>query len=414
MHAAVRVRARAHAQLARRRQRGQLRDEHAALVEELLRPVAAHPLLEQLDVSLVAADIRHRHLVRAPRALDRLAVDLLRARPALRRAQDDHRPARPFGRLARARRLLDPGDVVERVVERGGELAVHVRGVVAGDEQRPVAVALEERDELVLGDAREHGRVRDLVAVQVQDGEDGAVGPRVQELVRVPARRQRPGLGLAVADDAADEQVGVVVGGAVRVRERVPELAALVDRAGRLGRGVARDPARERELAEQLAQPVLARADVRVELGVRALEVGVRDDPRPAVARPGDVDRVQLPGADRAVQVHPDQVQAGRRAEVPEQPRLDVLGAQRLAEQRVVEQVDLPDRQVVRRAPVGVDEPELVCVERLCVFHDRYFISARSKNATTRRSYCCGRAERPPVCPASGIFQSSLGARAAA
>ena len=364
-------------------------------------------------MSLVAADIRHRHLVRAPRSLDRLAVDLLRARPALRRAQHDHRPARAFRRLARARRLLDPGDVVQRVVERGGEFLVDGLGVVAGDEHRPVAVALHQCHELPLRDAREHGRVRNLVAVQVQDGENGAVRHRVQELVRVPARRQRPGLGLAVADYAADEQVGVVVGGTVCVRERVPQLAALVDRAGRLGRGVARNPTRERELAEELAQPVLARADVRVELGVRALEVRVRDDPRPAVPRPGDVDRVQLPGADRAVQVHPDQVQAGRRPEMPEQARLHVLGAQRLAEQRVVEQVDLPDREVVRRAPVGVDEPELVCVERLCVFHDRYFTSARSKKATTRRSYWCGRAERPPVCPASGIFQSSLGARAA-
>ena len=75
----------------------------------------------------------------------------------------------------------------------------------------------------------------------------------------MPARRERPGLGLAVADDARDEQVGVVEGGAVGVRERVAELAALVDRAGRLGRDVARDPARERELAEELAQPVLVR-----------------------------------------------------------------------------------------------------------------------------------------------------------
>ena len=53
----------------------------------------------------------------------------------------------------------------------------------------------------------------------------------------------------------------------------------------------------------------------------------------------------------------------GRRAPVAEQPRLDVLGAQRLAEQRVVEQVDLADRQVVGGPPVGVDQPQLVGVE---------------------------------------------------
>ena len=101
----------------------------------------------------------------------------------------------------------------------------------------------------------------------------------------MPARRERARLGLAVADDAGDEQVGVVEGGAEGVHERVAELAALVDRAGRLRRRVARDPAGEGELAEELAQPLLAPADVRVELAVRALEVRVRDVRRPAVAR---------------------------------------------------------------------------------------------------------------------------------
>ena len=61
--------------------------------------------------------------------------------------------------------------------------------------------------------------------------------------------RQRAGLGLAVADDAGDDQVRVVEGRAVGVRQRVAELAALVDRAGRLGRDVAGDAAGERELA---------------------------------------------------------------------------------------------------------------------------------------------------------------------
>jgi hypothetical protein len=39
---------------------------------------------------------------------------------------------------------------------------------------------------------------------------------------------------------------------------------------------------------------------------------------------------------------------------MPEQARLDVLRPERLAEQRVVEEVDLADREVVRRPPVGV------------------------------------------------------------
>ena len=49
----------------------------------------------------------------------------------------------------------------------------------------------------------------------------------------------------------------------------------------------------------------------------------------------------------------------GRRAEVAEQPRLDVLGAQGLSKQRIVEQVDLADGEIVGGSPVRVDELEL-------------------------------------------------------
>ena len=285
---------------------------------------------------LVVAYAGERHLVRAPGVLDGHAVHLARARPALRRPQHDHRPARPGHVAAVARGGLDLRDPVERVVQRRREALVHRPGPpveAARDEQRLPPVPLEERDELVLRDPREDRRVRDLVAVQVQDRQDGAVRARVQELVRVPARRERAGLRLAVADDARDEEIRVVEGGAERMRERVAELAALVDRARRLGRRVARNPAREREAAEERPQAGLARADVGVELAVRALEVGVGDVRRAAVTGPGDVDRVQVAHPDRPVEVDVDEVQAGHRPEVAEQPRLDVLAAERLAEE---------------------------------------------------------------------------------
>ena len=141
---------------------------------------------------LVVAYAGERHLVRAPGALDGHAVDLARARPALRRPQHDHRPARPGHVAAVARGGLDLLDPVERVVERRGEALVHRPRLfaveAARDEQRLPPVPLEERDELVLRDPREDRRVRDLVPVQVQDRQDGAVRARVQELVRVPAQ----------------------------------------------------------------------------------------------------------------------------------------------------------------------------------------------------------------------------------
>ena len=42
-----------------------------------------------------------------------------------------------------------------------------------------------------------------------------------------------------------------------------------------------------------------------------------------------------------------------------EQARLDVVSGQRLAQQRVPAEVDLPDGEVVRGAPVPIDEVEL-------------------------------------------------------
>ena len=73
----------------------------------------------------VLAHREHRHLVRAPRAFDLHAVHLARARPALRCAQDQHRPARARRRSA-AGLVLERTDVVERRVERGGEALVRV------------------------------------------------------------------------------------------------------------------------------------------------------------------------------------------------------------------------------------------------------------------------------------------------
>ena len=58
-----------------------------------------------------------------------------------------------------------------------------------------------------------------------------AVAARAEELVRVPARRERPRLRLAVADDARDDEIGIVEHRAERVAERITQLAALMDRA---------------------------------------------------------------------------------------------------------------------------------------------------------------------------------------
>src|SRR5680860_422891 len=48
-----------------------------------------------------------------------------------------------------------------------------------------------------------------------------------------------------------------------------------------------------------------------------------------------------------------------------------LLGPQRLEQERVVEQVDLADREVVGRPPPGIDPGELSCVNEGCIWCHR-------------------------------------------
>ena len=68
----------------------------------------------------------------APRALRRQSIDFFGSRPAFRRAQHDHRPARSRRGLAEPRGLLDRGDLVKHAIEGGGHQLVHLGGLVAG------------------------------------------------------------------------------------------------------------------------------------------------------------------------------------------------------------------------------------------------------------------------------------------
>ena len=117
-------------------------------------------------------------------------------------------------------------------------------------------------------------------------------------------------------------------------------------------------------MAEEALDAVGVELDVRVDLGVRAFEVGVRDDAGAAVAGTDDVHHVEVALGDDAIEVGVDEVEAGGGAPVAEQARLDVVEGQRAIEERIVFEVDLADREVVGGAPVGVHGLELVGGER--------------------------------------------------
>src|SRR5207253_3728328 len=121
---------------------------------------------------------------------------------------------------------------------------------------------------------------------------------------------------------------------------------------------------------------------------------------RPAVAGATDVDDVEVMRLDHAVQVHVDEVEAGSRAPVAQEARLDVLDRERLAQERLVHEVDLTDGQVVGRTPVAIDQIELLGRKGLpCHFsHSRHLASVsrrtsesssalRALSATARESH---------------------------
>ena len=197
--------------------------------------------------------------------------------------------------------------------------------VKAGDKEvRLIAHALKELGELLIGHAGKDGGVGDLVAVEVQDRQDDAVGCRVHELVGLPRGRERTGLGLAVAHHGHGQQARVVHNGTVSVAERVAELAALVDGTGRLGRKVARDAAGIGELAEELLQAGLVIGDVGANLAVGAVEQRLSSTGGATVTRAHQEDSILVVVGDQSIDVTEQEVDAGRGAPVANQAVLNV------------------------------------------------------------------------------------------
>ena len=290
----------------------------------------------------------------APIVLALLPIDFRRAGPALRRAEDDHRPGRALDVAVVARLGPNLFDFRDHRVQHAGQLLMDVLRVAAFDEIGLVAHALEELLQLVLRDAGQEARVGDLVAVQMQDRQHATVASRIEKLVAMPTRGQRPCFRFAVSHDAGDDQIRIVERGAVSMAQRVAQFAAFMDAARRLRRNVARNAARKTELLEQPSHPLFVLADVWIDLAVGAFEIGVGDQRRAAVARADDVDHVQVILLDDPIEMHAEHVEARRRAPMAEQPRLDVLALERLFQQRIVEQINLADRQVVQGPPIGI------------------------------------------------------------
>ena len=216
-------------------------------------------------------------------------------------------------------------DFLDDGVHHFGELLVNFVRVVPFHEIRLVTHAFEELLQFVFGNASQEAGIGDFVAVQVQNRQHAAIAGWVEKFVSVPTGGQRAGFGFAIADDAGDDQIGIVERRAVGMAERITKFATFVNAARSFGSDVAGNSAGEAELLEQTLHSFRVLADVRVHLAVGALEIGVGHQRRSAVAGADDVDHVQIVAVDHAVEMHVEHVQPGRGAPVAQQARLDVF-----------------------------------------------------------------------------------------
>ena len=363
-HAAVCLRVRTHAAIPFGGELLQFRSQFSVFVEKRLRPVGFHPGFEQFEMPGIFPQFRKRNLVASPEAFRLFSVHFFRTGPSFRRAQYDHGPHGPRIDAFFPGISLDFPDFGNHDVHRFRHFPVHVFGVLAFDEIGPVAVSLEKVFKLFVAYPGEQGRIGDLVAVEMEDRQHCAVALRIQEFVRMPGSRHRSRFRFAVAHHAAGDEFWVVEYCAIGMGNRIAELPAFMNRAGGLGRHMARDAAGKGELPEEALQPFSVFGDIGVEFAVAPLEIGVRNERRPAVPRSREIDHVEVEFFDRPVHVQIDEIEPRRRSPVAEQPGLDVIYGERDFEERIVIKIDLPDREVIRRAPVGVHFFHLVGCQR--------------------------------------------------
>src|SRR5262249_51129126 len=110
----------------------------------------------------------------------------------------------------------------------------------------------------------------------------------------------------------------------------------------------------EGELFKHFLHPFLVLRDVWISLAVGALEPGVGNETRAAMPGANDVNHVQIALFDKAIEVHIDEIQAGRRAPMADQARFDVLFLERLLQQGIVVEIGLTYGEIIRGAPPGV------------------------------------------------------------
>src|ERR1019366_5243577 len=121
--------------------------------------------------------------MRPPEPFGLQTVDLLRAGPAFRSSENDHRPGRTLIAAVASRRMLDGANFRHHLVERRRHLLMDGFGTITGNKMRPIAVTEKEIEQLFLSNPREDRRIGDLITVKMENGQNRAIDRGVEKLV---------------------------------------------------------------------------------------------------------------------------------------------------------------------------------------------------------------------------------------
>src|SRR5262245_22278005 len=91
------------------------------------------------------------------------------------------------------------------------------------------------------------------------------------------------------------------------------------------------------------------------------------------MSRSRQENRIEIVFVDQAIHVDVGEAKAGTRSPVAQQSFLDMHGLERLAQERVVAQIDHPRGEIIARPPVRVDGSQLCWLQWprcFCAFRD--------------------------------------------
>ena len=121
----------------------------------------------------------------------------------------------------------------------------------------------------------------------------------------------------------------------------------------------------KRKLLEEFLNSFGVLSDICVDFRIRAFKIGIGDQSRTSMPRSGDIENIQVTQFDNAVQVRVQKIQAGSRSPVSQKTGLYMVGCERLYQESVSQKINLSDREIVRRTPVGMNRFSLgICQGR--------------------------------------------------